>query len=51
MWDFVRDRKQMMVLMHRKRDGEEGIYYCEIPVSMNVNQTIYIGVYNTMTGE
>ena len=50
-WDFFRDRGQMMVLLHRRRGGVEGIYRCEIPDSMNVTQTIYIGVYTANTGE
>ena len=49
--DIYRTRDQNAVRMNRRRGGEEGIYHCEIPVSMNVNQTIYIGVYNTSTGE
>ena len=31
-----------MVLMHRKRDGVNGIYCCEIPGALGVVQTIYI---------
>ena len=50
-WDFHRTRGQMVVLLHRRRGGVEGIYHCEIPDSMNVTQTIYIGVYNTSNGE
>ena len=50
-WDFHRTRGQMVVLLQRRRGGEEGIYRCEIPDSMNVNQTIYIGVYSASTGE
>ena len=50
-WDFSRTRGQMVVLLHRRRGGEEGIYRCEIPDAMNINQTIYIGVYSTSTGE
>jgi len=50
-WDLYRTREKMMVLLHRRRGGVAGIYYCEIPDSMNVTQTIYIGVYNTSTGE
>ena len=44
-WDFYRDRGQMMVNMHRRRGGVNGIYHCVIPNAMNVTQTIYIGVY------
>ena len=50
-WDFYRTRGQMVVRMHHRRGGVEGIYRCEIPDAMNVNQTIYIGVYSYSTGE
>ena len=52
-WDFYRNRGHMVVRLHRRRGGVEGIYSCEIPDTMNVIQTIYIGVYsaNTSTGE
>ena len=49
--EFYRSRGQMMVLLHRRRCGEEGIYRCEIPDAMNVIQSIYIGVYSASTGE
>ena len=50
-WNFYRSRGEMVVLMHRRRGGEDGIYRCEIPDAMKVSQTIYIGVYNTSTGK
>ena len=50
-WDFYRTRGQMWVRLNRRRGGENGIYRCEIPDSMSVTQTIYIGVYTTNTGE
>ena len=50
-WDFYRDREKMMVLLHRRRGGVDGIYRCEIPDSMNVIQTIYIGVYTANSGK
>ena len=50
-WDFYSSRGQMVVRLNRRRGGEEGIYRCEIPDAMNVNQTIYIGVYSISTGE
>ena len=50
-WDFYRDGGQMVVRMNRRRGGVEGIYRCVIPDTMNVNQTIYIGVYSISTGE
>ena len=48
---FFRSRRQMAVCLNRRRGGEEGIYRCEIHDSMNVTQTIYIGVYTASTGE
>ena len=42
---------EMAVRLNRRRGGEEGIYHCEIADSMDVNQSIYVGVYNTSTGE
>ena len=50
-WNFHRTRGQMVISLHRRRGGVEGIYRCEIPDAMNVNQTIYIGVYSASTGE
>ena len=50
-WDFHRTRGQMVVLLHRRRGGVEGIYRCVIPDAMNVTQIIYIGVYSASTGE
>ena len=50
-WDIYRTRGQMVVHMKRRRGGVEGIYRCVIPDTMNVNQTIYIGVYSTSTGK
>ena len=50
-WDFYRSRGQMVVSMHRRRGGMEGIYRCEIPDAMNVIQIIYIGVYSASTGK
>ena len=52
-WDFHRTRGQMVVQMHRRRGGEDGIYRCEIPDAENVDvtQSIYIGVYSASTGE
>ena len=49
--DFHRSRGQMVVLMNRREGGVERIYWCDIPDSMNVKQTIYIGVYNASTGK
>ena len=50
-WDFYRTRGQMVVGLNRRRGGVEGIYRCRIPDSMNVTQTINIGLYTGETGE
>ena len=49
--DFYRTRGEMVVQLHHRRGGVEGIYRCDIPDSMNVSQSIYIGVYTANTGE
>ena len=49
--DFYTTRGEMVVHLNRRRAGAKGIYWCEIPDSMNVTQTIYIGVYTTSSGE
>ena len=53
-WDFHITRGRSIVRLQRRRGGEEGIYHCAIPDAMNVDQTIYIGVYSrtdTQAGE
>ena len=50
-WDIYRTRGKMVVHMHRRRGGVNGIYYCGIPDSVNVTQTIYIGVYTASSGQ
>ena len=49
--DFYRNRGEMVVRMHRRRGGVDGIYRCEIPDAAGASQTIYIGVYQGITGE
>ena len=49
--DLYKDRGQMVVRMKRRKGGINGIYHCEISDSMNVTQTIYIGVYTASTGK
>ena len=53
LWDFYSEGGEMVVCLNRGEGGEEGIYRCEISTSMNVTQSIYIGVYtaNTSTGK
>ena len=50
-WNFYRTRGSSVVLLHRRRGGEEGIYRCVIPDEMDVVQTAYIGLYSNNTGE
>ena len=49
--EFYITRGQMVVRMNRRRGGVEGIYRCVIPDSMNVTQSIFIGVYTAGSGE
>ena len=51
MWDFYRGRGKMVVQLHRRGGGVDGIYCCEIPDAMNVLRTIYIGVYTASSGK
>ena len=50
-WVIYRDRHQSVVRLNRRRGGVEGIYRCDIPDTLNVTQTMYIGVYRASTGE
>ena len=50
-WDIYRTRGQMVVCMHRRRGGVEGIYRCEIPDTLGFTQTLYIRVYSASNGE
>ena len=50
-WHFYRTRSQMVILLHHRRGGVEGIYRCEIPDTFGFTQTIYIKVYSASTGE
>ena len=53
-WKFYRNRGPSVVRMLRREGGVNGIYQCQIPVSLGppiVNQHIYIGVYTAGTGK
>ena len=50
-WDFHRTRSEMVVLLHRRRGGEDGVYYCVVPDKEGNDQTTYIGVYSASAGE
>ena len=50
-WDFHRTRGQMVVYLHRRRGGVNGIYSCEVPDARNITESIYIGVYSASNGE
>ena len=49
-WEFYRTRGQMVVLMHRRKGGATGIYYCDIPNQNEDPRRLYVGVYTTNTG-
>ena len=50
-WDFHRNRGASVVQLNRRRGGEDGIYRCEVPDTLNNTQTIYTGVYAASAGE
>ena len=50
-WDIHRTRGPSVVIMHRRKEGVDGLYHCDIPDAANVIQKLYIGVYNVSTGE
>ena len=53
-WKFYRNRGPRVVRMNRRNGGVDGIYHCEIPVSLGppiAYQKLYIGVYTASTGE
>ena len=50
-WDFHRTRGQGVVRLQRRRGGAEGLYRCEIPDTLNITQSIYIGVYSKSNGK
>ena len=49
--DFYTTRSQTVVGLNRNKGGPDGMYRCEILDSMNVTQTIYIGVHTASSGE
>ena len=49
--DFYIDTHHMVVRLNHRGSRVDGIYRCEIPVSMNALQTTYIGVYTAGIGE
>ena len=44
-WDFYTNRGPSVVRLQRLRGGVVGRYRCDIPDSLGVLQSIYIGVY------
>ena len=50
-WDFHRTRGHMVVLLHRRRGGEDGVYRCIVPDKDGNDQSTYIGVYTEGAGE
>ena len=50
-WDFHRTRGHMVVLLQRRRGGEDGVYRCVVPDKEGNDQSTYIGVYTAGMGE
>ena len=50
-WDFHRTRGDMMVLLHKRRGGVNGVFYCVLPDKEGIQQTTYIGVYTGNVGK
>ena len=50
-WDFHRTRGHMVVLLQRRRGGEDGVYRCVVPDKDGNDQSTYIGVYIEGAGE
>ena len=50
-WDFHRTRGHMVVLLHRRRGGEDGVYRCIVPDKDGNDQSTYIGVYREGAGQ
>ena len=48
-WDIYRTRGHMIISLHHKKGGVNGIYRCEIPDTMNIIQTMYIRLYSADT--
>ena len=50
---FDRDRYPMVVRLHRNTASDppsEGIYYCVVEDDTFINQTVYVGLYNSGGG-
>ena len=43
---LYRDRRHQVVLLHRKKGGEDGVYYCEIPDQQGNMHSVYMGMYS-----
>lgn len=43
---LFRDRRHQAVIVHRKKGGEDGVYYCEIPDEQGVTHRVYVGMYS-----
>ena len=50
-WDFHRTRGEMVVLLHKRRGGVDGVFYCVLPDKEGNEQTTYIGVYTGSAGK
>ena len=44
-WNLFTSRYHKMVFLYRRGGGASGIHRCDIPVSADVNETLYVGLY------
>ena len=44
-WIFFTSRHHRIVFLYRRGGGASGIHRCDIPVSVDVNETFYVGLY------
>ena len=44
-WSFYTSRYERIVFLYRRGGGASGIHRCDIPVSADVNETLYVGLY------
>ena len=47
---LYRNRGHQTVLLHRKKGGEDGVYYCEIPDEQGDMHRVYVGMYSATGG-
>ena len=44
-WGFYTSRHRRIVFLYRRGESASGIHRCDIPVSVDANETVYVGLY------